>query len=160
MLQQLGLRLGQLRHLLVDLPLEALAFGSQLLHGVVTPIYFEGRQIAAVEMAADQDAGDGDKAGGKDDDPIVAGNAADGISRKPISDRGPVDHLIPPAYWLGFVSPGDVRSAPARKAPEIRDRTDRTPGTSYIIADGAELFASGAESGDTCAVLSDADGEA
>src|SRR6266566_5831454 len=41
-----------------------------------------------------------------------------------------------PVYWLDFGS-GDVRSAPARKAPEIPDRIERTPGISSAVAAGA-----------------------
>src|SRR5437588_2863847 len=41
-----------------------------------------------------------------------------------------------PVYCLDFGS-GDVRSAPARRAPEIPERIERTPGISSAVAAGA-----------------------
>ena len=43
-----------------------------------------------------------------------------------------------PVYCLDFGS-GDVRSAPARRAPEIPERIERTPGISSAVAAGAEI---------------------
>jgi hypothetical protein len=44
----------------------------------------------------------------------------------------PINHRIP-LYCLDFVS-GDIKSAPARKAPERPERIGRTPGISSAVA--------------------------
>ncbi|MBO0716224.1 MAG: hypothetical protein J2P55_02665, partial [Rhizobiales bacterium] len=47
----------------------------------------------------------------------------------------PIKHRIP-LYCLDFVA-GDMKSAPARNAPEIPERIGRTPGISSAVADDA-----------------------
>jgi hypothetical protein len=47
----------------------------------------------------------------------------------------PIKHRIP-LYCLDFVA-GDIKSAPARNAPEIPERIGRTPGISSAVADDA-----------------------
>jgi hypothetical protein len=46
----------------------------------------------------------------------------------------------PPSHCFGC-DPGEVKSAPARSAPETPDRMDRTPGMSSTLAGGAVAVA-------------------
>src|ERR1700688_4398029 len=65
------------------------------------------------------------------------------------------------AYCPGLVADGDVRSAPARSAPEIPDRMERTPGTSSGVAAAAVLPVSAVLPDEAVlAVLSGVDGVA
>ena len=45
----------------------------------------------------------------------------------------PIKHRIP-LYWFDLAS-GEMKSAPARKAPEMPERIGRTPGMSSVVAD-------------------------
>jgi hypothetical protein len=70
----------------------------------------------------------------------------------------PIKHRIP-LYCLDLVS-GDIKSAPARKAPEIPERIGRTPGISSAAADDAVFSGWARITGPAFAVSSGATGVA
>src|SRR5207248_7488516 len=86
-------------------------------------------------MAADHDADDDDDKGDDCHSPVFGAKVAPSRTLVGAARLRSVDHRIP-LYCLDFAS-GDVRSAPARKTPEIPDRIERTPGISNAVAVGA-----------------------
>src|SRR5215471_17280974 len=68
----------------------------------------------------------------------------------------PIKHRIP-LHCLGLVS-GDIKSAPARKAPEIPERSGRTPGMSSAVADDTVFSGWARTTGPAFAVSSGATG--
>src|SRR6516162_1886990 len=109
-------------------------------------------------MSADQDA---DNDNDRDEYRRAAVFRAKGTPPRTLGTAArlhPIKHRIP-LYCLDLVS-GDIKSAPARKAPEIPERIGRTPGISSAVADDTAFSGWATITGPAFAVASGAAGVA
>src|SRR6516225_7390290 len=109
-------------------------------------------------MSADQDA---DNDNDRDEYRRAAVFRAKGTPPRTLGTAArlhPIKHRIP-LYSLDLVS-GDIKSAPARKAPEIPESSGRTPGISSAVADDTVFSGWARMTGPAFAVCSGATGVA